>query len=81
MLKSRQCRNTSVGVQSHKARQQIYLQLVESCCMFCHGHATELGESRLEVAEFERIGPVVLVGGAKDFENFEDLIDFGIPHE
>lgn len=49
--------------------------------MLRHGHTAELGESRFEIVQFQRIWPVILIGGAQDFENFEDLIDLGVSHE
>ena len=49
--------------------------------MLGHGHAAELGESRFEIVQFQGIWPVILIRGAQDFENFEDLIDLGVSHE
>ena len=49
--------------------------------MLGHGHAAELREGRFEIVQLESIRPVVLVRGAEDFENFEDLIDLRIADE
>ena len=46
-----------------------------------HGNTSELRECRFKVVQFECIRPVILIWGTQDFENFEDLIDFGISHE
>ena len=49
--------------------------------MLDHGHAAELGERRLKVIQLESIWPIILVRGAKHFENLKDLIDLGVSHE
>ena len=49
--------------------------------MLSHGHAAELRERRFEIVQFQSIRPVILVRGAQNFENLEDLIDLRIAHE
>lgn len=81
MLKRCKGRYSSVRVESDEARQQVHLQLVERGRVLAHVHAAELWEGRFEVGQLESVGPVVLVGSAQHFENFENLVDFGVPHE
>ena len=49
--------------------------------MLRHGHPAELGERRFEIVQFQSIRPVILVRGAENLENFEDLVDLGVTHE
>ena len=49
--------------------------------MLCHGHPAELRERRFEIVQFQSIRPVILVRGAQNLENFEDLVDLGVSHE
>ena len=49
--------------------------------MFGHWHTSELREGRLEVIEFKRIWPVILVRCSQNFKNLEDLINLRISHE
>lgn len=43
--------------------------------MRTHSDSLPLGEGGLEIWEFQRCGPVGLVGRALDLEDLEDLID------
>ena len=49
--------------------------------MLCHWDTSELREGRLEVIQFERIRPVVLIRCSQNFKNLEYLIDLRISHE
>ena len=49
--------------------------------MLDHWHATELGESRLEIVQSKSIWPVVLVRSAKNLEDLENLVNLRVSHE
>jgi len=61
--------------------EEINFELVESRGMLCHWDTSELREGRLEVNQFERIRPVVLIRCSQNFKNLEYLIDLRISHE
>ena len=76
-----QSRYTFVWIKCHQSRQEVYLKLIQCWCMLTHRHASELGERRLEVWQFEGVGPVILIGCAKYFENLKNLINFTVAHK
>ena len=49
--------------------------------MLRHGHPAELRERGFEIVQFQSIRPVILIRGAQNLENFEDLVDLGVSHE
>ena len=49
--------------------------------MLLHWDTVEFGEAGFEVGQLQSIRPIVLVGRAKHFEYFENLIDFTVAGE
>lgn len=76
-----QSRNALVGVKGDEASKKVNFEFVEGGCVLVHRHAAELGERGLEVGKLQRIWPVAFIGCAKYLEDFEDLVDFTVPHK
>ena len=49
--------------------------------MLNHCHALKLRERLLEIRQLQAVWPVVLVGCAQDFEDFEYLVNLTVAHE
>lgn len=76
-----QCGNSLVWIESYQSCQQVYLQLIQGRRVFLHWYTFELRKSGLEVFQLQSIRPVVLVRCTKNFEYFEDLVNFAVTHE
>ena len=81
MLHRHAARNPLVRLQRHSARQQVQPVLVQVLRVLRQGQTLPLGEGGLEVRQLQRCGPVALIRGALDLEDFEYLVDFRVARE
>lgn len=64
-----------MGLESNHTLEEIHAVLIQVLGMRGHGDTLPLGESRLEVRQFESLRPVVLVRSTLNLEDFENLIN------